>query len=241
MPFTYTYTNAVSHVAFFVKNMPVTNVQVVACDTIQSIIWCAYPWSWTLTANTTVTLSDGVQDFAGINADFMKMVRARITRTDTTPDLYNELLIVKWLPPELSTKLGWNDLTSVCYEATLAKLRLNATIALPSGVTARLDYEYQKSPTKVTSLATTLPCPDHYFDVVVAGLTWQFYKFADDPRAGTLVADRMGSVRASGAMGEFYDLLHWMRESEDWGAGDTIFPDNPLGGYRVGPPGLFGM
>lgn len=241
MPFTYTYTNAITHVGYFVKNMPTVNVQTIICDVVQSIIWRAYPWRWTLGAVTTVNLADGVQDFSGTPTDFMKMVRARVTRTDTTPDVYNDILIVRWLPPELSTRFGWSDITSVCYEPTIDKFRLNAAISLPTGVTAKLDFEYQKNPTKVTALGSAMLTPDHYFDVFCAGLTWQFYKFADDPRAGALVADRQGNVKASGSMGEFYDLLFWMRESEDWGAGDTIFPENPLGGYRAGQPGLFGV
>ncbi len=208
---------------------------------VNSIMWTAYPWRWSLKALTPIALVNAQQDYTNAETDFMKLIRARVTRTDTTPDVYNDILILKWLPPELSLLLGLQDIESVCFEPTITKFRLNASVNLPTGVTGTLNGEYQKVPTKVTAATTAFLFPDEYFSVFVSGLTWQFYLFADDPRAGERRTDGHGNTTYTGQMGVFYDALMMMRESEDWGAGDTIFPQDPLGAYRTGNPGLFGL
>lgn len=242
MPSTYTYQAAIDHAKFFVKNMPVTNVQLVICDYINSLMWTVYPWKWALNTLTPILLVDGTQDYSSAPSDFMTLYRARITRTDVTPNENNDILVQRWIPPDLVTRRGYSAISSICYEQSLNKFRISSSAQIPSGVTAYINGEYRKTPTKVNSLAQVIPFPDHYFPVLVAGVIWQIYRFADDPRSGAPVATKSGQVQYSGAMGEFFDNLMVMRESEDMGtAGQTMWPEESMGAYRPGFPGLFGV
>lgn len=240
MASTYTVANATTYVRKFIKGVPVSDIEVTAADMINSIIWNAYPWRWTLTALTAIALVDGTQDYAWAPADYMRIVAARIARTDVTPDEYDELKILRNLPPEL-TKAGFKTLSSIAYIGALSKLRLNFAAAVPTGATLEIQGEYQKQPTKITANSATFPFPDQYFPVFIEGYKWQLYLFADDPRAGNSQMDKKsGQAVYTGQMGIFYDALMSMREAEEWGAGDAIFPDDPLGAYRNSNPNIFG-
>ena len=226
----------------FVKNIPVTNFDVTSADVINSIIWNAYPWRWSLSALTAITLVDGTQDYSFGGSDlasYLRLVRARITRTDTTPDEYDEILVMRWLPPDL-TKSGFRSISSVAFEQSISKLRLVRAAAVPSGVTLTLNGEYQTLPTKITALSATVVFPDTHFHVALSGLLWLAYKFADDDRAGRAQASKGGGVVYTGQLGEFYDNLISMRETEEWGAGDTVFPTDPLGVSVGSYPNIFG-
>lgn len=235
----YTVQNAIDFVRPFVKNIPVSAIQVTAADIINSIIWCAYPWRWSLAALTAIPLSDGVQDFGSAPTNYFRIVRARITRTDTTPDQYNELVILRTLTPEL-TKAGFSTLSSISYEGAIDKFRLNFAASVPTGITLQIDGEFQTVVTKITAASATFAFPDQYFRIFCEGLAWFFHRLADDSRQGQCSANKQGQVIYTGQMGIFYDALITMRESEEWGAGDTIFPTDPLGSYRNANPTIFG-
>lgn len=236
---TYTYTNVVSQIQPLVKNAPVSSIQIVTADIVNSIVWAAYPWRWSLGSITPVALVDGTQDYTGIPTDYFRLVRARITRTDTTPDQYNEIIVVRNLVPEL-TKAGFDSLSSVAVDGATSKFRLNCAASVPTGITLQIDAEYQKLVTKVASMSTVIVIPDQYMNVVAEGMLWWFYRLLGDTREGGLMTDKRGNSHYSGQMGVFYDALIFMREAEEWGAGDSVFPSDPLGAYRSSTPNLFG-
>ena len=227
----YTFDEAITVVKAFVKNAPTTSMQTVACDQAYSRIWFAYPWEWTLGALTAIPLVDGTQDYTVSNNDFFKLVEARITRTDLTPDEYQELNILEFMPPELAIKIGWQNFQSISRDPRSAKLRLEAAASVPSGVTMQIDGVYQKYPAKLTATTGNLVSPDYHFQTFLDWLTYYFYKFTDDSRAGGVaVSKATGEKTYSGQLAVAMDSLTTMIATEDARDGTGyLFPDNPLG------------
>lgn len=241
---TYTYANLVTLADNMVSGVSTSGIDVTAIDVINSIFWCyPYPWRWATAAITPVALADGTQDFALTNTNVFQVHSARIARTDTTPDQYKDVMIMKWMEPELSLKVSFPNFGSVAYLnlADANKIRLPAAISIPSGQTLQIEGEYKKNPTKLTSTSSTVVFPDHYAHVFIQGLIWYYYKFSRDKRQGTLQVVQ-GVPIYTGALGEFMDALHWCAEQEDWGKGETKFPDQPLGASAGSTyvTGLFG-
>lgn len=243
MPFTYTPNDAITLVKSMVKNCPVSAIQIQACDLVNSAMWIAAPFQWTR-ANIapSIPLVDGVQDFT-VPSQFYRLLSARITRTDITPNYYQELDPIEWIPPELTQKMGYTSQNAICYETTFGMLRLTFPISVPSGVTLQIDGEYQMFPTRITSftLGTNFWFPDQYFPVFVDGLQYYFYKFTDDARAGTVQIVR-GQRMYTGQFGVFHDSLLGMCEAEDLKNGQgQEFPAEPFGMSAARAPiGIFG-
>jgi hypothetical protein len=235
MASTYQVANSITYTQAICVGIPVSAIQIAAADQINSIMWNAYPWRWAQKTMTGIALVDGTQDYTYAPADYMRQITARLVRTDTTPDIHDELTVVRNLVPDL-TKAGFRSgLTQISYNAALTKLRLNQAAAVPSGSTFEIQGEYQFQPTKITGTSATFPFPDQYFKVFNDGLLWQFYMLSKDDRAGTVQFTKNGAVY-TGQLGVFFDGLMAMREAEDWGAGDNIFPSDPIGVIGAGSP-----
>lgn len=235
MASTYTVLNGITYTQAIVVGMPVSAIQVAAADRINSIIWNAYPWRWAVHDIGQIALVDGTQEYDIAEPNYMRGLKATLTRTDTTPDQFDELTIVKNLAADL-TKAGFRSglsqvqiLHPLSFGGTTLRFRLNQAAAIPSGVTVTFGMLYQVQPTKITATSATLPFPDQYFSVFCEGMLWQFMMLGKDSRAGTAVSNGKGGVSYTGQMAIFYDALMAMREAEDYGAGDNTFPSESLG------------
>lgn len=247
MPSTYTAQNAVDLVRKFIKDVPLSgsSVDILLCDSVNSLIHTAYPWRWTLANLTPIALVDETQDYALAAAQvytaaggFYRLITARLNRTDTTPDEARELDVVEYLSPELARKGGIHTITQICWLQQDAKLRLEAAAGIAAGVTINIEGIFQVHPTKISALSATFAFPDQYFPVFVAGLKWAALDYVDDPRAGSVALVR-GIRQYTGQLGVFHDMLLAMKEAEDFGSGrPLIFPGTPLGTYQTGNPGL---
>jgi hypothetical protein len=160
--------------------------------------------------------------------------------TKTTPDQFYEIDVVRNLAPDLGQS-GVEGLRQVAYHSALTKLRLTTAAAVSSPNTYEIQGEYQYQPTKITNTGQLLPFPDQYFGVFCAGLLWQFMSISKDSREGTAQANGKGGVMYTGQMGIFYDALINMREQEEWGAGDNIFPSDPIGAGGGYYPNIYGF
>jgi hypothetical protein len=206
----------------------VSTIQVAAADQINAIIWNAYPWRWSQKAITPISLVDGTQDYSFAPSDLFRLVQIRLVDTLANPHVYDELTVLRNLYPDLTKASFRGGLKNAAYVPATSKVRLNQAAAVPTGNTYEIQGEYQYQPTKITATSATFPFPDQYFMVFNAGLLWQFFMLSKDDRAGNVQFTKNGAVY-TGQMGVFFDALMAMREAEDWGAGDTIFPADPLG------------
>lgn len=235
MPSTYTVLEAITYTQAICVSVPTSAIQVAAADQINSIIWSAHSWRWAQKVITAIPLVDGTQDYTFAPTDYFRLTVMRLAQTDSTPDQYDELTVVRNLPPDLSKAGFRTGLNQIALNPALSKLRLNQAAAVPSGNTFEIQGEYQYQPTKITATSATLPFPDQYFKVFCDGLLWQFMALAKDSRAGTSQFTKHGAVY-TGQMGIFYDALMSMCEAEEVGAGDNIFPADPLGVTSAGSP-----
>lgn len=237
MASTYLWSDVISQVAPFIKSIPTSTLDTIVVDRLNSYIWRKYPWRWaiaSLTSNSGVlSLVDGVQDYAvgtTTGAGFYQLIRARLTRTDTTPFIAREKDVTNYLAPCLDMQGGIDSIQAISYqpESGSQVLRLDRAASVPSGTTYQIDGEYWFHPVKVTTSATTIVFPDEYIDVAIEGTKWMYYQLGDDSREPTQRAVFLG-------------LLGEMVSQEDWGnAAGTRFPEMGLGVTRAGNPGLFG-
>lgn len=240
----YSPNDALTQTVGYVRQMTIdSTTKALCCDMTNNAIHSYYPWRWTLGALTPISLVDNTQDYSVANTDVYRFVRLRVTRTDITPNKSNELNLTEWLAPDLQTKGTLESFRAIAWDPVGSKLRLDVTASVPSGVTMRIEGEYQKLPTKITSssVGTALTQPDVYFNVFVEGLLYYLYKYADDQRAGGVQVMKGGQRQYTGQLAVFMFALQAMAEAEDYGNAQGVrFPSEPLGvGRGPGNPGLF--
>ena len=243
---TYTPQNAVDLVKDFAHGVAISdNSAAWMCDIIHSMMWTFYPWSWTISSLTPITLVDGTQDYTPTNTDILRPTLLRIARTDVTPNEARELALLSNLGVELTRKGGLDTITA-CGILSTGAIRLNYAASVGIGQVLQLQGFYQKTPTAITKdlMQTPFSFPDYYFNVFVEGLKWQFYTFADDQRAGSASYSKNGSMtrQYNGYYAVFTDALLTMARTEDLKGGDEfMFPEQSLGNGRSYWPGLYGL
>lgn len=239
MAFTYVPQDAIDFVKKHIKDIPLSSIDSQACDAVSSEMYREYFWRWTIQNITpaSIPLVDGTQDY-NVPTNLYRMWRARIVRTDTTPDKYNEISVNEFLPPDLTPTSPW-AIAAMCHEESLGKLRLAQAVSISGSETYELQGEYQINPTKIddSNLSSTFWFPDIYFDVFVEGLKWKAYDYADDSRAGTVQIDKFGRRVATGQAGKYYAKLDAMRMAEDFGTGNA----NEFPGESMGESSLSGI
>lgn len=238
---TYTFNDVVTVTKELVHQIPTTTIQVYACDKIASIVHLYWPWNWTLFQMTPITATDGTQDYAGVTpANFYKLMAGRIVRTDVTPNQIQPIKIAGHLEGEVQRRGSINTVQAISYEANINSIRLDCPLQVSGTTVYTINLDIQVAPTKVSALTAKICPPDQYFNVMVEGVLWAFYRLADDPRAGSVTINRAGDKQYSGQLGVFMDSLESMKRMEDSGqALDTRFPEDPLGWVRTGNPGIF--
>lgn len=249
MSSTYTPQRAINLVQRFVHGVPLADVQADICDEINSLIWTAYPWPWSIAALTPISLTDGTQDYtinSGDGTNLLRLLRVRIVRTDTTPNEFRELMLTDNLSPELTWKLGIETNRLVGFFNSTNTLRLGAAASVGTNQTLQLQGEYQQLPTRITDaqMNTAFPFPDWMYNVFVDGLKWKIYQLSDDPRAGSFRFVKNGSMQKTydGQGGLFWESLSQAARTVDLSRGDDqTFPDNPLGVGHQNFLGIYGV
>src|SRR4051812_10965590 len=108
-----------------VKNIPITTVDVTICDMVSSRMWNAFTWRERVAniPTSSIPLSNGVQDYS-VPVNFHTLLRARITRTDVTPNRSTDLEPTEHLEPGLQV-VPWTSIRLISHEPDLGKLRLD--------------------------------------------------------------------------------------------------------------------
>lgn len=235
MSSTYTWSDALNVVKPYIKSIPTSTIDSVVCDQVNALIWKSFPWRWAqfsfTSASGALALVNGQQDY-GVGTlsagGYYAILRARITRTDTTPWIAREKDITNWLAPNLDQSGSIDSIQAIAYEPVSSGLRLDRAASVSGSATYQIDGEYWAQPLKVTSTATVIVFPDQYFDVAIEGIKWKYYQLGDDSRA----ADQRNV---------FIAMLEAMKQQEDYAdAPGTRFPGDAVGASMAGNPGLFG-
>lgn len=244
---TYSSTDAITLVQKFAHGIPLdTTLQAQVCDIVNSMMWTFYPWPWSISSFTPITLINGQQDYTVVDSNVLRPLVVRLVRTDISPVEYRELDLLANLPVELTRTGGLDTITSAGYFGSGPFIRLLYAAAVSGTQVLQIQGLYQQYPTKITSgtLGTALPFPDTYFDVFVEGVKWKIYQLGDDPRSGSTQYSKNGSQMRvyTGQLGLFLDQLLAMARTEDLKTGDEFsFPEQALGVGRSYWPGIYGV
>lgn len=209
--------------------MAKVNAQI--ADFVSSDMYVEYPWKQTITntANGTIPLIDSQQDYSAEAPNIMRPLKAWIVRTDTIPNETRELSIVRDLGVDLYPK-SYAAISQMSLQQSIGRFRLNSAVNMPTGMQVELRVDYQIDPIKVTDLGQTIWFQDTYAFVALEGLLYWVYKMADDARAGSASADAAGRMTGySGQLGTYKAALGRMKNAEDFGFTDSVFPSEGMG------------
>ena len=247
----YTWQNLLDIVKPFIKSIPTSTLDVTVCDQLNAVVWKKYYWPWavySLTSSTAeLSLVDGQQDYAIgtlTGGGFYQLLRARITRTDVTPNIVRDKDIVQWLAPNLETKGSVDSVQalSTLFQNQTTKIRMDCAASVPSGTAYQIDGEMWCLPIKVTSTSSVIVAPDQYANVFIEGLKWRYYALGDDKRAGVMQVDSSGRKTYTGQMGVFMAELQTMVDDYDYGDGfQQRFPSDSFGSGKAVNTSLYGF
>jgi hypothetical protein len=240
MAYTYTWDSLLAVSTKLYKDIPITALDATICDMVSAKMWNAYPWQERIQniASPGTLLVDGTQDYS-VPTNIHKLLRARIIRTDTTPNYNAAVLdVVEHLEPDLE-KRSYSGLRLISHEPDSGVFRLEGAVQVPTGTVLRLNGEYELQHNKVTVTTSNPWFKDQFAEVGIKGLAYWGYKLGDDARAGTSATDGKGRVTYTGMLGEWMAGIEEMRQVEDFGALPTIFPDDTIGVSRSSAGGIF--
>jgi hypothetical protein len=152
------------------------------------------------------------------------------------------LAVRQELPVDLMSQSPYS-IASCALQGGEGRLRLATAPAIPVGTTWEIRGTYQINPTKVISTSQYLWFDDRYVFVAVEGLSYWYYKLADDPRAGSATANWVGDITYSGQLAQFMSAIKEMTDAEDIGGDLMTFPDDNIAdiGYGNIPTSVFGV
>ena len=225
------------------KGLNISSVDETIADMVSSEVWNKYPWFLSVQniPNSFIALVNDQQDYSAPN-NIMRLLDARLVRTDSTPDQHIELDVQQSLAVDLVTRSPY-AIRAVAHQPETGGLRLEAAVQVASGTTWEIRGTYQTHASKVTSLASGLWFHDEHFMVAVEGMLYWMYRLADDSRAGSAVIDKQsGRVTYSGQLAVFHSAIDKMWAAEELQGTESITPEVSLGassrGYDV--RGIFG-
>lgn len=238
MASTYTWANIISHVGRFIKGSPTSTIDAQTCDYVSSEMWAHFPFKESITtiAATSIPLVDSQQDYS-VPANYYRLLNARISRTDTSPQLDFELSVASNLVVDMVPR-SHVAIRSVAYDPGTGQFRLESAVQVPSGTTLYLRGDVQINPSKVTSTASGVWFADQYAHVAASGILYYYYKLTDDPRAGAVTMGEDGDPVYTGQLAEFKSKLLMMERAEDYPGIQGLFPGESMGAGRDTNRGL---
>ena len=241
MALTYTWAEAINFAQKMAKGANIGSVDELVADQVSSRVWRAKPWFASIQniAAGTLPLVDGQQDYSS-PTNTMRLLKARLVRTDTTPDENIELDVHSDVDVDL-VKASPYAIRIIAHQPSVGGLRLEKAVEVASGTTWEIQGSYQIHPTKITATSQGLWFHDEYFDVAWSGCLYWIYKLADDSRAGSAVTDHTGRTTYNGALGEWMAAIEAMWRDEEVQGNETYFPSTSMGTVRqYDSRGIFG-
>jgi hypothetical protein len=229
--YSYSWSDLINVGSTYGKGIPLAKVNVQMCDFVSQDMYQEYPWKQTITntANGAIPLIDSVQDYTFAAPNLMRALKASLTRTDVTPNENRDLEIVNDLSVDLYPR-SYLGIRQVSAQQATGLFRLESAVQIPAGVQIELRVDYQINPIKVTSLGQIIWFDDRFSAVALEGLLYWVYKLADDQRAGSATTDAYNRVTGyTGQLGSYKGALGRMKNSEDYGFTQSVFPSDPMG------------
>lgn len=224
---TYHWQDAVDFATKLIAGTPTSTLDVRVCDLVSSEAWSAYPWyiSKTTIPIGSIPLVNGVQDYSP-PVNIYSLTKASLVCTSQSPQLYREMDIVQEQDINM-IPVSPNSIRSVGLQAGVGKLRLECAASISSGETWEIQGEYKINPIKITSLTMGMWFDDQFFDIAVEGVCYWAYKLANRKEAGG-TQTQGGRIVYTGKYADFRAAIDRMKEAEDYGGVDGVFPSENL-------------
>lgn len=205
-------------------------------DLVSSDMYLEYPWKETITTTSTAPgltpLLNGVQDYSAFAPNIFRLLNCAIWNTTQVPALVQDLNVVDQLAIDLFPR-SYSAIRDISLQQGVGKLRLEAAINVPTGMLLEIRYDYQINPTKVIALGNSCWFDDKYAQVAIEGLLYWGYKLSDDARAGAAQMNATGQIIGySGQLASYKASLFRMKNAEDFGATELVFPSQGMGEGR---------
>lgn len=243
MGFTYSWNDLINVGRTYGKGIPLAAVTAQICDFTSNDIYLEYPWKQTIinTASGTIPLLDSKQDYTCFAPNIDKPLKAWLERTDCTPHQNRDLDVVKDLSVDVVAK-SWYYIKAVSLQQAIGMFRLESAVQVPTGTRIELHVDYKLNPIKVVDTSQIIWFDDKYAQVALEGLLYWVYKLGDDSRAGMAQTDASGRVVGyTGQLGTFKAALNRMKNWEDFGHTDSVFPEDVMGyGRDANAMNIFG-
>jgi hypothetical protein len=140
LAYTYSCQSGIDFASKLIKGVPLTSIDETICDMVSSEMWCFAPWFETMTnippdSGTLpgITLVDGQQDY-NPPPNMLRLIDARIVRTDTTPDEHWEIDVRGHIPVDLVSR-SYTAISIVSHERS-CRARCRCLQASPSTLQA---------------------------------------------------------------------------------------------------------
>lgn len=230
MALTRAWSEAVGVASKLTKGLNIASIDETICDMVSSEVWAEKPWFQSIQniGTGTLLLVDGQQDYSAPN-NILRLMNARITRTDTTPEQDITLDIQEALEVDAIARSPFG-IRCISHEAEAGGLRLESAVQVASGTSWEIRGSYQIHPIKVASLGLGLWFHDEHFMVAVEGILYWMYRLADDSRAGTAMADPVTRrVSYSGQLAVFHSRIDQMWATEELQGTENWSPEISIG------------
>lgn len=209
---TYTPQQGLDYCKNFVSLMPIDRIQNRMVQGISDMIWYAFPWRWSVSELSVVSLVANQQDYTiTIPTDFEYVEQAYITDGTTRKPIFVEGFL-----PDADDQTGVVSTVSII-RGTPDKARVYptpGTLQRPWKLILIYKKKSPQIPRSDFSIPGVLQIPDQWGTVFEEGLLWKCYSYAYDQKAGDVSKNDKGDIRYSGQIGTFMTALERMKECE---------------------------
>lgn len=232
LAYTYHWSDAIDFATKLVAGTPTSTLDVRICDLVSSEAWNAYAWyiSKTTIPVGSIPLVNGVQDYSS-PVNIYSLTKGCLVCTSQTPNLYRELDVVQEADINMIPVSPYS-IRSIGLQAAVGMLRLEAAVAISSGETWEIQGEYKTNPTKITATTQGMWFQDQFFDIAVEGLCYWAYKLANKNALAGGTTTQGGRIAYTGKYADFRAAIDRMKEAEDYGGVDGVFPSENLANGR---------
>jgi len=182
MSLTLSPNDAFAYAKYYTKGVPLEVVKGEILNDASALFWNSGPWAWTLGTITSVTVGNVQEVTITKPADFLRLQRVWFERTPGSTDLK----VVSFIP--VTTQEGVPKYA--CYVSSGGdKVRFDVKYPASTEAAPNLRMIYKKTAPLFTnpySTAGSLLFDDSYFYIYRECVLFAAYKFADDPRAGSV-------------------------------------------------------
>lgn len=220
MAFTYKWSDLVTSLTTYLRNMPISSVSAAQVDWVSSEMWRKYPWREACQTFPTITLLDSTYDY-DCPPNFYRLVSGQITRTLPEAESYDPLSVAEALPVPSPITMPPMMIKSFAFERGGGQIRLSLSPSVNSNEAFSLDGQYQQEHTRITNTNTQCWFSDSLIHVAMEGIMYWGYKLSNQFKM------------AEAQLKIFQAKMDTAWSQEKQGHADVLIPEVIVGGLPI--------